>query len=182
MDELLVFGLISVPITILSWRTLFAIKSHGFYRFFGWECIAWLIACNYKYWFSNPFSYLQIISWILLTISGYLVISGVVMLKRIGKPHKNRNDKTLYEFEKTSQLVDTGIYRYIRHPLYSSLIFLACGIFLKNITLALLLVTLLSILFFYLTARFEEKECIKFFGEKYAQYMKRSKMFIPFIF
>ena len=182
MATLFVFGIISIPIIVLSWRALFNIKSHGFYRFFGWECIAWLLACNYKHWFSNPFSLLQIISWILLTISGYLVISGVIMLKKAGEHQKDRNDGTLYEFEKTSHLVDTGIYRYIRHPLYSSLIFLAGGILLKNITFSLLLVTLLSIVFFYLTARFDEKECINFFGEKYAQYMKRSKMFIPFIF
>ena len=182
METLLVFGIMSIPIIVFSWRAIFNVKSHGFYRFFGWECIAWLFACSYKYWFSNPFSILQIISWILLTISGYLVISGVIMLKKVGKPQKDRDEKSLYEFEKTSQLVDTGIYRYIRHPLYSSLIFLACGILLKNIKPSLLLVTLLSIVFFYLTARFDEKECINFFGEKYTQYMKRSKMFIPFIF
>jgi protein-S-isoprenylcysteine O-methyltransferase Ste14 len=33
--------------------------------------------------------------------------------------------------EKTTILVTTGAYRYIRHPLYSSLLFLAWGIFFK---------------------------------------------------
>ena len=33
----------------------------------------------------------------------------------------------------------------------------------------------------YLTAIFDEKECMDYFGEKYKEYMKRSKMFIPFL-
>jgi protein-S-isoprenylcysteine O-methyltransferase Ste14 len=78
-------------------------------------------------------------------------------------------------------LIDKGIFKYIRHPLYSSLLFLTWGIFLKNTTDLLLFITVLSSAFLYLTAIFEEKECIKFFGEKYSEYMKRSKMFIPFI-
>ena len=77
--------------------------------------------------------------------------------------------------------LDTGIFRYIRHPLYSSLIFLTWGIFLKNETADLLIVALISTLFLYLTAIFDEKECVRFFGEKYVEYKKRSKMFIPFI-
>ena len=34
----------------------------------------------------------------------------------------------------------------------------------------------------YITAIFDEKECIVYFGDKYKEYMKRSKMFIPYIF
>jgi len=30
-------------------------------------------------------------------------------------------------------------------------------------------------------ARYDEKECIGFFGESYREYKQRSKMFIPFI-
>jgi protein-S-isoprenylcysteine O-methyltransferase Ste14 len=99
----------------------------------------------------------------------------------MGKPGKNRDEKTLYQFEKTTELIDTGIFRYIRHPLYSSLIFLTWGIFLKNATADLLIIALLSTISLYFTAIFDEKECIQFFGEKYIEYKKRSKMFIPFI-
>lgn len=179
--SLIIFGILSLPVIIISWRALFNIKSHGFYRFLSWECILLLFANNYKYWFDYPFSVNQIISWVLLFISGYLVIAGVLLMKKIGKPEENRNEKILYQFEKTTQLIDTGIFKFIRHPLYSSLIFLTWGIFFKNPTLELLGVALLSTLFLYFTAIFDEKECIIFFGDKYREYMKRSKMFIPFI-
>jgi len=182
MDKLLVFGALSIPIVILSWRTLFNIRSHGFYRFFSWECILWLAVSNFKYWFDNPFSVNQILSWVFLFIASYLVISGFVMLNKLGKPIKTREEESLYKFEKTSELVDVGIFKYIRHPLYASLIFLTWGILFKNITAILLIISLLSTVFLYLTSILDEKECINYFGDKYIEYMKRSKMFIPFVF
>ena len=103
-------------------------------------------------------------------------------MKKTRKPQADRDDKTLYKFEKTTELVDTGIFKYIRHPLYSSLLFLTWGIYLKNTSNELLIVSLLSTIFLFLTAKFDENECIKYFGEKYKEYRKRSKMFIPFLF
>jgi protein-S-isoprenylcysteine O-methyltransferase Ste14 len=139
------------------------------------------LASDYKFWFDDPFSFKQILSWILLFGAVYLVIAGVIQLKKAGKPIKERNEKALYDFEKTSSLVDTGIFKYIRHPLYASLIFLTWGIFLKNMNGQLFLTAMLSTVFLYATAVFDEKECIHFFGNPYRDYMKRSKRFVPFL-
>jgi len=181
MERIVVFGILSLPVVYLSWRTLFVVKSHGFYRFFSWECILWLFVSNYKLWFDDPFSIRQIFSWVFLFASVYLVIAGVVLLKKKGKLLKNRDEKELFQFEKTSELIDQGIFKYIRHPLYSSLLFLTWGIFLKNTTISLFFVAVSSSLFLFFTAIFDEKECIKYFGNQYAEYMKRTKRFIPFI-
>jgi protein-S-isoprenylcysteine O-methyltransferase Ste14 len=181
MEKWIVFGLLSIPVIILSWRTLFNVKSHGFYRFFSWECIIWLFITNYSFWFDNPLSIKQIVSWIFLLFSVYLVVTGVVLMKSLGKPKTERVENSLYQFEKTTQLVDQGIFKYIRHPLYSSLLFLTWGIFFKNTTGLLFLIAMLSSVFLFLTALADEKECIKFFGVQYAEYMKRSKRFIPFL-
>ena len=102
-------------------------------------------------------------------------------MKKIGKPEGTRDKKHLYQFEETSELVETGIFKYIRHPLYSSLMFLTWGIFLKAPTEALIFVSVLSTIFLYFTAIFDEKDCINYFGNRYVQYKKRSKMFVPFI-
>ena len=182
MERVLLFGILSLPVIVLSWKTLFKIDSHGFYRFFSWECIVWLLVCNYKYWFTNPFSVNQLFSWIFLFAGAYLVIVGALTLKKKGNQSKSRNEEELYAFEKTSKLVDTGIYKYIRHPLYSSLIFLTWGIYLKNITISLTIISILSTILLFITARFDEKECIYYFGDEYKEYMKKSKMFVPLIF
>lgn len=180
-QSLIIFIILSIPVIYLSRKTIFNFRSHGFYRFFSWECILWLLANNYSFWFKDPFSVKQIISWILLIYSVYPLVAGVILLKKGRKKEIQRKENELYEFEKTTELIDTGIYIYIRHPLYSSLLFLTWGIYLKNITLILLLVAVASSVFLYITGRMDEKECINYFGEKYREYMQRSKMFIPFV-
>ena len=110
-----------------------------------------------------------------------MVIAGVVLMKRKGKAGKKRDEKNLYDFEQTTELIDTGIFKYIRHPLYSSLIFLTWGIFFKNPAVGLLVVAIVSTIFLYLTSIYDERECVEYFGESYIEYMKRSKIFIPFL-
>jgi protein-S-isoprenylcysteine O-methyltransferase Ste14 len=180
--ELVTFIILSVIIVSISWHPLLNINTHGFYRFFASEGIAWLLVNNYKYWFVNLFSFLQIISFILLLYALFIAIISFILIKTRGKINKNRNDNTAYSFEKTTELIETGIYRYIRHPMYGSLIFLTWGIFLKNInSISLLIVSILTTIFLFITAVVEEKEDIKFFGEKYKDYIKKTKMFIPYI-
>ncbi len=182
MKQLIIFGILSIPSVYLSWRSLFTVNSHGFYRFFGWESSLWLFSVNYPYWFRDPLSGTQILSWILLAVSVYLVIDGGIQLVSKGKASPERADPTLMSFEKTTELIDTGVYRYIRHPLYASLIYLTWGISLKNPVIPSLGTALFASVFYYLTSRFDERECSVYFGESYSEYMKRSKMFIPFIF
>ena len=133
MLRFIIFGILSTLIIVVSWRTIFNFKSHGFYRFISWLCIAWLFAANYEKWFIDPFSVSQIISWIFLIISAYMVIAGVILMKKLGKPKEDRNEKSLYQFEQTTELVDKGIFKFIRHPRYASLIFFIWGIILKNL-------------------------------------------------
>ena len=181
MNRVLIFVILSLPVIIISRKSLFNITSHGFYRFFSWECILWLFASNYRYWFDNYFNINQLFSWLFLFISIYFLFSGVLLLRKIGQPNKERNNEALYQFEQTSRLVDTGIFKYIRHPLYSSLLFLTWGIFLKNTTVETFIVSCVSTLFLFLTAKADEKECVQYFGEQYVEYMKRTKRFVPFV-
>ena len=63
----------------------------------------------------------------MLINGGYLVIAGVIVFVREGRIDRSRNEKALFGFEKTTRLIDTGVYRHIRHPLYASLIYLTWG-------------------------------------------------------
>ena len=127
MHQLILFVLFSVPITWFSWKPLHDRRAHGFYRYFAFESILALVLLNAPQWFKNPFSPQQLVSWLFLLISIFLVVHGVHLLRVIGKPNQNRSDVELLAFEKTSSLVTVGAYKYIRHPLYSSLLFLAWG-------------------------------------------------------
>lgn len=120
-----IFALCSIPLLIVSWNSLKHPRSHGFYRFFVWEAILALFLLNAKVWFYKPFAWNQIIAWSLLILCLIPLAFGVHSLRIRGKPAERREgDPSLLAFEKTTTLVTSGIYRYIRHPLYSSLFLL----------------------------------------------------------
>lgn len=173
----------SAGIVYVSRRALRAPGSHGFYRFFAWECMLLLLLLNGGRWFTDPFSWNQLISWVLLGISLIPLTLGGLNLIRRGKPGAGREEEEhLFAFEKTSTLVTSGIYRYIRHPLYSSLIWLNWGIFFKSVTWPGFGLALAATLLLIATSRADEIECLRFFGPAYAEYMQRSKRFVPFLF
>jgi protein-S-isoprenylcysteine O-methyltransferase Ste14 len=172
----------SIPLVLISRASLKAPGSHGFFRFFAWEAILALVMLNLDRWFVDPFSWNQLISWLLLLISLYLVYQGVRLLKEGGQPETQRADTALFDFEKTTKLVTTGVYCFIRHPLYSSLLFLAWGAFFKDLSWFSSVMVCLSTLFLVLTARADEAECIRYFGSDYLEYRKHTKLFIPFLF
>jgi protein-S-isoprenylcysteine O-methyltransferase Ste14 len=174
MIEALIFILASIGIVWISIPSLRHPGSHGFYRFFAWEIILGIFVINLHGWFTNPFYWYQIISWLLLIISIIPLISGVILLRTVGKPTD--------ELEKTTQLVTKGIFRTIRHPLYASLLYLTWGIFFKSPSLLDGCAALVATAFLFATARADEAECIDKFGEEYSSYMKKTKMFIPLIF
>lgn len=183
MWKLIVFGVGTIILIYVSRASLRVSRSHGFFRFFVWECILALFLINVDFWFQNPSSWHQVISWVLLFSSLVPLIFGVYTLRSQGKPVKNRaNDSALYGFEKTSQLVTTGIYQYIRHPLYSSLLLLAWGIFFKQPGWISGPLIVAATFLLVATAKADENECTQFFGESYLEYMQHSKRFIPFVF
>jgi len=176
-----IFIFATIIIAAISRKSLGNFRSHGFYRFFAWELILILFLLNVGFWFRNPFSWNQIISWIFLVGSAFCVIEGTRLLHARGKSDALRRDESLYTFEKTTALVSQGIYRYIRHPLYASLLFLAWGIFFKAPSPVGFLLGSGAGLVLTLTAKIEEKENRDYFGDEYIAYMQKTKMFIPFI-
>ncbi len=174
MEETILFLSGSILLLWISLPGLKNPKSYGYYRFFSWVAILAMFCLNMRYWFIDPFSWNQVIAWILLIISLVLLIPGVVLLRTSGKPTDM--------LEATTRLVQTGIYRYIRHPLYASLLFLSWGIFLKQPSLLEGCLTMVTAAFLYATARADENESIAKFGQEYSNYMKNSRMFIPFLF
>jgi protein-S-isoprenylcysteine O-methyltransferase Ste14 len=172
--ELIVFVIASVALVVVFADCLRDPGSHGFYRFFAFEAILGLVMVNAEHWFSDPFSARQVISWLLLGSSLVLALHGFRLLRTLGKPDG--------PVESTTQVVRTGAYRYIRHPLYGSLLLGAWGAFLKDPSPVGALLGLLATGFLVATAKVEEGENLVKFGDEYASYMRETRMFSPFLF
>jgi protein-S-isoprenylcysteine O-methyltransferase Ste14 len=173
MTRFIIFTIVSAGIVFLSSKSLRKPHSHGFFRFFVFESILVLILLNAEYWFREPFCALQIISWLLLLSSLAMAVHGFYLLRLSGKPATG--------IENTTVVVKRGAYKYIRHPLYSSLLLFGWGVFLKNPSVFPAITVLVASVFLVATARVEEAENRQKFGTEYADYMKTTKMFIPFL-
>lgn len=185
MTELFVFVSATLVIAWLSRASLLKPGAHGyahgFYRFIAWELMLFMLVLNMSVWYVEPQAPHQIAAGICMFTSLLLVVSGFALLRLMGKTDSNRDDTPMMGIEKTTALVTRGIYRYIRHPIYGSLIFLDWGIFFKQPTISETLIALSATAFLIATARVEENENIRYFGDAYREYMKHTKMFVPFV-
>jgi protein-S-isoprenylcysteine O-methyltransferase Ste14 len=182
LPETIIFIGGTLGILYVSRASLSRPGSHGFYRFFAWEFLLLLFLLNVRKWIVEPFAPHQLVAWSLLMIALFLIVESATRLRRQGAASDTRVDDSLIGLEKTTRLVTGGIYHYIRHPMYSSLLFLGWGIFFKDPSWLGLVLALAASVFLAMTARVEEAENVRFFGSDYQEYMKRTKMFVPFVF
>ena len=170
--QILIFISGSVLLILFSWFVSIREKRyHGIPRFFAFEGLLVLGLLNSPVWFKDPLSILQVISWFLLILSLYYAIAAFGLIFRHGKPVQN--------FENTTRLVTTGLYHFVRHPMYGSLLFLGWGGFLKDINLYTIILILIISIALFITCKAEEREMMKKFGDEYKVYMKKTKMWIP---
>ena len=172
--QVLVFVAFSAANAAYSWRWLANPRVHGFHRFFAFESLCALVVIQSTNWFTAPFSTHQVVSWLLLAGSLALAIHGFWILRIVGKPSGG--------IEQTTILVSKGAYRYIRHPLYCSLLLGALGATLKYFSITAIALALIAMTFVVLTALTEEHENLARFGAAYAAYRDRTWMFVPWIF
>jgi len=106
------------------------------------------------------------------------IIIRLVAIKQLGRFFTV--DVTI---RKDHQLIETGLYRYLRHPSYtgSLLSFLGFGISLNN-WLSFFIVFLPPIFTFIYRINIEEKVLTAQFGKQYSDYISRTKRLIPFVY
>src|SRR6056297_1663942 len=164
MLKIVAFLVLSLPLIYVSWRTLFSPDKHGLYRFITWELVLWIAVHNSHYLLVEEFNSRQVLSSLLMITSALLVVWSFIGMRREGRVSPQREDATLFGFEKTTTLVTSGVFGYIRHPMYTSLLCLLWGVLLRNVEMALLLVAVLGTLTCITAALIEERENLEYFG------------------
>ena len=79
------------------------------------------------------------------------------------------------------ELVTSGPYRYIRHPIYTGILTAALASTI-DVSIYWLLVFIIWAIYFIYSAVIEEKRMSKQFPKDYPAYKAKTKMLIPFIF
>jgi methanethiol S-methyltransferase len=87
--------------------------------------------------------------------------------------------RQLGDFEMSSGLTTSGLYRFVRHPLYTAgLVFIWL---LPVMTVNILAINLGLTGYIVIGAYFEERKLLSEFGQVYANYMASTPMLIPFL-
>lgn len=178
--QVLVFIILSAVLMFICRRQLTNPSCHGFYRFFAVEGILALALLNLAFDGRDFFGPLRLLSGLLMCGSLVVVVISLQQLRQGGEALRDDCPEN-FTFENTLQLVTHGIYQYIRHPMYTSLLLLAWGIFLQDPSWLAAVIALEVSLMLICTIKVEERENQRFFGKDYVQYQQTNKMMIPFV-
>jgi protein-S-isoprenylcysteine O-methyltransferase Ste14 len=116
----------------------------------------------------NELNMVFLILGIILIILGIVFWISAVLIAKVLREVENNN------------LVTTGIYAYVRHPIYAAFFYIATGLIL--ISQNIILFVLPVIFWAFLTVvmiNTEEKWLIDRYGDDYINYSKRVNRFIP---
>jgi protein-S-isoprenylcysteine O-methyltransferase Ste14 len=92
------------------------------------------------------------------------------------------NWSTTAVLKENQELIQSGPYRYVRHPIYSGLMLMVLGVAIFYGRAIGFVAFTISFIASWFRARQEEKLLTKHFPEEYPNYKKRVKAFIPFVF
>jgi protein-S-isoprenylcysteine O-methyltransferase Ste14 len=122
---------------------------------------------------------LAVHSLILAAIGAVLFACGIA-LAVWARLHLGRNWGMPTTQRAEPELVTSGPYRYVRHPIYTGLLIAILGTALVNNLLGLIVVAVL-IAYFYYCGIIEERNLTATFPKAYPEYKSRTKMLIPFL-
>lgn len=168
-----IFVVLSIVIFMKFRKELFAFRCHGPYMFVAFEGLLALFILNGGSMFENALGSRQILSWALSIVSAGVAFSGFRGLRKYGQ--------AVHDWEDTTRLVKEGVFKYIRHPLYASLMLLSTGMLLKDVSLRAVSVFLLILCFLVTASLMEEGENTRKFGAEYESYILKTKRYLPFI-
>jgi protein-S-isoprenylcysteine O-methyltransferase Ste14 len=123
------------------------------------------------------FQILQYPIWLRLT--GTLLALAMTPLLAWIHRELDRQYSAVLEIKKDHQLITTGPYEKVRHPMYTVLMLFSLGLSLVTANLIVIFFAVLLILAFPFWVRIEEEKMIETFGDEYTEYMKRTGRFFP---
>jgi protein-S-isoprenylcysteine O-methyltransferase Ste14 len=112
---------------------------------------------------------------------GVLICAAGIAFAIWARIHIGKNWGMPMSVKEKPELVTTGPYRLVRHPIYTGLCVAMIGSMLTEGFLWLIYFVVLGGYFIY-SAKKEENAMLLHFPDKYPEYMKRTKMLIPFLF
>jgi protein-S-isoprenylcysteine O-methyltransferase Ste14 len=113
---------------------------------------------------------IRMIGNVIAAIGVVLILFSVISLRRV--------IQVAPEPKEGGQLIQSGPYRFLRHPIYTGIIFCVIGLFLRTATIWIGIASLAVIVFLFFKAGFEEKLLLVAYPD-YEQYRRRTWGLLP---
>jgi protein-S-isoprenylcysteine O-methyltransferase Ste14 len=114
-------------------------------------------------------------------IAGFIIFLLGLFWAVWARVHLGKNWGMPMTLKQDPELVTSGPYAYIRHPIYTGILIAILGSAIASSLFWLITFGIAGIYFVY-SATVEEKVMTKQFPKDYASYKSRTKMLIPFLF
>lgn len=142
-----------------------------------------IMAIQWGLWCLFPLSaFVEQVRYTFLTPFGYLLLTfAFILFIMANKAHGSTNELKLNASpipNSSAKLVTSGVYAYIRHPIYSSFIQMSFGIAFLIGTSGSIVIAITSLIFYYFKSGYEEKLLIQKYPD-YNPYKERTGRFMP---
>ena len=117
---------------------------------------------------------------VLLTLGVIMNIAGVV-IAIMARRTLAGNWSSGVVLKENHELITTGLYSYVRHPIYTGILLMALGTALVNGTLASIALFVIVLAFLTYKAVKEEQLLTQHFPNEYPAYKARVKRIVPFV-
>jgi len=107
-----------------------------------------------------------------------LILAGLFMAAGFYLSRKSMR-MVFTEKRSTPQVISTGIYSYVRHPMYLAALLFYLALFLATLSPLSLALSLLIFFFYNYIAAYEETLLEKEFGQDYVEYKNKVPRWIP---
>ncbi len=115
---------------------------------------------------------IQKIGFVIAVFGGIIITLALLQL--------NKNLSPFPTPKESSSLLQNGLYKYMRHPIYTGIILLFSGYSVYQNSVYKLLISLLLVILFYLKSNYEEQRLAQRFPD-YNRYKNKTSSFFPWI-
>jgi protein-S-isoprenylcysteine O-methyltransferase Ste14 len=118
-----------------------------------------------------------------LNIFGILVLAVTVPLGVLtfaaGLILAHKSEEVVFH-NPAGAVIDTGVYSYVRHPMYLGLLMILLGFTATTLSILSLFVWVALFLFLDRMAAYEERDLTRLLGQQYVDYRKRVPKWLPY--
>lgn len=164
-------------------------KAYNAYRFFyNLLSIAFMVAIAWVMYTEEVVFLFAAPAWVSYVAIALMALGGVGMVVALAQfdmlSFMGLSQLGIGKFDVAANttLYRTGLFAYVRHPLYFAMMIVVAGAFLWHPTPMFLASGIAIYLYIYVGAVFEERTLVMLYKEQYRDYQKQVKMLIPFVF